>query len=152
MKVFGPYTREDGRQHVVLQDSPGGKLKTVSYPKYLMEQQLGRELDPDKETIDHIDDDFTNNDPKNLRIVTRVQNASEGVLRTKLVDIPCVRCGTMLQRRPAVLRERHSKGIAGPFCSRVCSGKYGTDVQNGGDKLPPQPSVKSEYYKKPKVL
>jgi hypothetical protein len=54
-KVHGPYTRQqDGRQHVVVVFVDLSK-KTISYPKYLMEQKLGRELDPDLETIDHID-------------------------------------------------------------------------------------------------
>ena len=33
-KVYGPYKRRDGRQHVILKKD---KIKiTVSYPKYLM--------------------------------------------------------------------------------------------------------------------
>lgn len=32
--VLGPYSRKDGRQHVILR--MGKKLKTVSYPKYLV--------------------------------------------------------------------------------------------------------------------
>ena len=36
LKVFGPYVRKDGRKHVVLQDPNTKKLKTVSYPKYLV--------------------------------------------------------------------------------------------------------------------
>ena len=37
MKIYGPYTRkEDNRQHVIIID--GEKRRTVSYPKFLMEQ------------------------------------------------------------------------------------------------------------------
>jgi len=43
MKVYGPYTRKDGRQHVILYEN--GTRKTVSYPKYLLETKLGRPLD-----------------------------------------------------------------------------------------------------------
>ena len=40
-KVYGPYIRRDGRQHVILRFE-GGSGKTVSYPKFLMECKLGR--------------------------------------------------------------------------------------------------------------
>lgn len=40
-KVFGPYTRKDGRQHVVLTHKNNKGLiddrKTVSYPKYFLD-------------------------------------------------------------------------------------------------------------------
>jgi hypothetical protein len=32
--------------------------------------------------------------------------------------------------------DRNEKGKTGPFCSRVCAGKYGKQVQLGGPKLP----------------
>jgi hypothetical protein len=50
-KVYGPYKRDDGRYHVVVV-FVDNKKKIISYPKYQMEQKLGRELDPDLETVD----------------------------------------------------------------------------------------------------
>lgn len=147
MKVFGPYTRKDGRQHVVLQDRPAGKLKTVSYPKYLVEQRLGRELDPDKETIDHIDGNWMNNDPTNIRIIPREHHCRDDANRAKMVELPCVECDKMTSRTPSYVRGRAKRGVAGPFCSRECSGKYGARRQQGSEKLPPQEHVASEYYK-----
>jgi hypothetical protein len=44
MKIYGPYTRKDGRKHVIVHYD-GGRIRTVSYPKWLMEQHLGRELE-----------------------------------------------------------------------------------------------------------
>ena len=78
MKMYGPYTRKDGRQHIVLYDFEKNIRKTVSYPKYLLEQKLGRELLPN-ETCDHIDGDHTNNDLDNLQILTREENALKGL-------------------------------------------------------------------------
>ena len=71
MKVYGPYTRKDGRQVVILK-TPGSSMdhKTISYPKYLVECQLQRYLTKN-ETVYHIDGDFTNNDLTNLRVVDR---------------------------------------------------------------------------------
>lgn len=151
MKTFGPYTRKDGRQHVVVQEVPGGKLRTVSYPKYLVEQRLGRELDPDKETIDHIDGNWMNNSPDNLRIVPRAQHAREDHVRAKLVELPCVECGNTTQRTPAYVRGRAKRGVAGPFCTKECSGRYGSRRQQGCEKLPAQTHVETEFYKVKKI-
>jgi hypothetical protein len=48
MKVWGPYKRKDGRQIVIVVER-NGKRRTVSYPKWILELQLGRKLDPDLE-------------------------------------------------------------------------------------------------------
>lgn len=71
-KVFGPYFRKDGRQHIIVVKD--GVKSTISYPKFLVESYLGRKLS-DQETIDHIDGNFLNNDFKNLRIVERKQHS-----------------------------------------------------------------------------
>lgn len=75
--VLGPYTRPDKRMHIVLnktkQPHKLGKLKTISYPKALMEIKLKRRL-LDNETVDHIDEDKTNNDIDNLQVLTRREN------------------------------------------------------------------------------
>jgi len=71
MQIFGPYKRKsDGRQIVIVVE-PNGRRRTVSYPKWLMEQHLGRKLDPNEETVDHIDSNFDNNNLDNLRIMPR---------------------------------------------------------------------------------
>src|SRR5690606_5867052 len=93
MKVYGPYLRKDGRKHVILYKD--GKRSTVSYPKFLMEQHLGRKLKP-HETVDHIDRDFTNDDITNLRVVDRSQHAKDDAKRvkyTQVEELTCVWCG-----------------------------------------------------------
>jgi hypothetical protein len=67
--VYGPYKREDGRQHVIVNG------KTISYPKYLYEQHHKIKLHPD-DTIDHEDGDFNNNAIDNLVIKSRSMNSS----------------------------------------------------------------------------
>jgi hypothetical protein len=76
MKIYGPYLRKDGRKHVIIIHD-NGISQTRSYPRLLLEQKLGRSL-TDEETVDHIDGDFTNDAPENLRALSRVENAANG--------------------------------------------------------------------------
>lgn len=125
MKVYGPYTRKDGRQHVILYEN--GKRKTISYPKYLLEQHLGRSL-LEHETCDHIDGDFTNNSLENLQVLSRSENAAKNMALKPAEQIYCVcpECNkSFYKNMREVRRNQIAKNKAGPFCSKSCSGKYG---------------------------
>lgn len=150
MKVYGPYTRKDGRKHVIIVD--GSVKKTVSYPKFLIEKHLGRKL-KENETVDHIDRDFTNDSLDNLRIVEKSKHSSDDALRVRLTKITCVLCGKSCYKKCGVLHGNSKQNKAGPFCSKKCVGVYGSFVQNGGKKLENQPKFpKSErtYFKRAK--
>jgi hypothetical protein len=128
-KVYGPYTRKDKRQHVCLVGSDGHR-KTVSYPKFLVEIRIGRLLEED-DTVDHVNGDFSDNSPENLRVLKRGEHVALDVKRRVLADVMCPMCGISFQpSRPQLRPEK-----AGPFCSRVCAGKYGAEVQNGMPRL-----------------
>lgn len=76
--IYGPYTRKDGRKHIILRAKGSGKGGlgtniTYSYPKWLLEQKIGRKLSS-KETCDHIDNNFTNDSLDNLQVLTRGEN------------------------------------------------------------------------------
>jgi len=64
--VHGPYERKDGRSHVVI-IFPDGKRKTVSYPRYLVEIELGY-YTKKTDDIHHIDGNYKNNALSNLRV------------------------------------------------------------------------------------
>lgn len=149
MKVHGPYKRKsDGRQIVIIIEN-NGKRRTVSYPKWLMELQLGRKLDPDLETVDHWDSDIENNKIENLRIVPRKEHSGNDTRRVKLVKFTCAWCDKEFERSPRLIRDKAKKNKAGPFCSRACAGKYSRMLQlKLIDKLDSQPVVDSEYYKR----
>ncbi len=148
MKVFGPYKRKDGRQIVIVVER-NGKRRTVSYPKWILELQLGRKLDPNLETVDHIDSNIDNNDLKNLRIVPRDQHSADDTRRVKKVKFECAWCGKPFERSPRLIRDKAKKGKAGPFCSRNCAGKYSRQLQlKLIDKMDSQQAVDSEYYKR----
>lgn len=153
MRVYGPYKRNDGRSHVILIDDKGNR-RTVSYPKYIMEQHLGRELDPDKETIDHINGDFTNNNLSNLRVIDRSNHIKDDIKRVRLGNYVCPQCGKKFQSSCNDVDHNRKQGCAGPFCCRSCAGKYGTDVQNNRTtKLKPFPlRPKRRYYTRKELL
>jgi hypothetical protein len=147
-KIFGPYSRRDKRKIVIVIDRNGVR-RTVSYPKWLLEIQLGRKLDPDLETVDHWDSDVTNNDLSNLRIVPRSQHSSEDTRRVKLVKLKCDWCGNEFERSPRIIRDKARSKTRGAFCSRSCAGKYARMLQlKLIDKFDVQKAVDSEYYKK----
>lgn len=147
-KVHGPYMKSDGRK-IVIVVYDDGRRRTVSYPKFLVEEHLGRELDPDSETIDHWDSDFNNNDLSNLKIVPRREHSANDTRRVKLVKFDCAWCGKEFERSPRLVRDKSKKKCAGPFCSRICVGRYSRMRQlKLVKKFDVQPAVDSTYYKR----
>jgi hypothetical protein len=141
-KIFGPYTRKDGRQIVIVQNA-SKKKTTVSYPKFLVECQLGRKLDPNEETIDHMDDNFYNNDPDNLRVLPRSKHSRQDNPMFFEESFTCPVCGvtfTFSGKQVQELASRRRQGYTtGPFCSRTCTGKYGANIKKG-------PFIKETFY------
>ena len=117
MQVYGPYTRKDGRQHVVLYKD--GKRKTVSYPKYLLEQKLGRSLLP-HETCDHIDGDYTNNCLDNLQLLSRADNIRKhaALQPAELITLTCPVCLKSFTKLMRDVRWNKKRTKSGPYCSR----------------------------------
>jgi transcription elongation factor Elf1 len=147
--INGPYLRKDGRMHMVIR-FPERKLSTVSYPKYLMEQHLGRYLTND-ETVDHIDRDFTNNNLNNLQILNRKEHTKLDIKYLKSQKFNCLECGNEMildgKKLSNFLRNSRRKNVqrSGSFCCKKCVGLYGSKVQNNViEKLVPI-KVISEY-------
>lgn len=146
-KIYGPYLRKDGRKHICIID---GDIKTtMSYPKYLMEQHLGRKL-LDTETVDHINRDFADDRIENLQILSPSEHSKLDAIRAKEYTDTCIWCKTEFTKR--IKRyARHAKvqGKSGPFCSRKCSGQYGAEVQNGRTSIigDHRKNIEPEYYR-----
>lgn len=120
-KIYGPYLRKDGRQHLVIVED--NKKYTISYPKWLMENHLKRKLES-WETVDHIDNNPLNNDLTNLQILSRADNARKSVVYAEQIQLKCKYCGSLFFKRKAVeLYERIIRKKDGPFCSKQCVGK-----------------------------
>lgn len=124
-KIYGPYKRPDNREHVVVV-FPDKHKKTISYPKYLMEKHLNRLLDPNLETIDHIDGDTSNNNLLNLQIIPRKSHAALDTQRVKSQTFTCSICNTdfiLSDKKLNDAIQNRLKGKSGPYCSKSCAGK-----------------------------
>ena len=125
MKIYGPYKRKDNRQHVVIVYDDGTKT-TKSWPRVLMERHLGRKLLRD-ETVDHINNDKTDNRIENLQLLSLKENNLKEMTRPerkrKLYSFVCPNCGETATKYFNNVKGNEKKGRAGPFCSRSCAGK-----------------------------
>jgi signal recognition particle GTPase len=119
MKVYGPYTRKDGRQHVILYKD--GKRTTQSYPRYLMERKLNRKLNR-REEVDHIDENVRNNSESNFQILTKAQNIRKSHKPVEVMMFICGVCGRKASKSASSIRHNRKQGKSGPFCSRQCAG------------------------------
>lgn len=146
--VSGPHTDTGGRLYLNLINSnlkqgTKGYTYNISYPKAMMEIKLGERI-YEPYTVDHIDRNFLNNDYSNLRVVTRSQNTSDDNKRVKVEPVKCPECG--LEFMPSRGQRNSAKDKAGPFCSRVCSGKYGARVLYEGKRLERTAVIKTYFY------
>ena len=149
-KVYGPYKDRNNcdREFVIVVDDMGNKT-TKTLARHIYEKYIGRALDPDMETVDHLDTNKFNNDINNLRIVPRSQHSGDDTRRVKMLDLECAQCKKHFERSPRLVRDKSKKGKVSQFCSRQCAGKYSRDVQLGlRERLPVQPPPASEYYKR----
>ena len=104
----------------------------MSYPKYLIEQAIGRRLQED-EQIHHKDHNPLNNDLSNLEIRQLGEHQSEHQIKYFDTTAICQWCGKEFawsaaqQRQFYANRDRSNRNhsLANPFCSRRCSGLYG---------------------------
>lgn len=123
MTVYGPYTRKDGRKHVVHYD--GHTRRTQSYPRFLMEQHLNRTLE-EWEHVDHINNNHTDDCIENLQILTQRENNKKSRKYAEYGTFICPTCAidfTYPMRQYKANQIKQSK--RGPYCSKFCAGKAG---------------------------
>lgn len=137
--VYGPYIAKDGRRRVILYD--GYRRITRQYCKVKMEIRLEKRLSA-LETIDHVDRNVLNDAYSNLRVLNNKKHASLDAQRLKARKVKCIWCKSIFEQK----RRRKAKS-SGPFCSKSCSGKYGSYLQNGKvNKLKPKGVELRDYY------
>ena len=130
------YTNRDGRLRVYDKETQ----KVISYPKFIMQKHLGREL-TSREQVHHIDGNPLNNDLENLEIRQLGEHRREH--STKYVDVitNCFWCGkeflwTAEKQKQHYgnyhRKERKDRTYVGPFCSKRCVGLYGKYIEISG--------------------
>ena len=100
-----------------------GVKRSQSYPRYLMEQHLGRKLSRD-EDVDHIDRNPMNNDLSNLRVLPARENRGMHNKPPELFHFTCPACGQQCTKAARVVRHNRKQSKAGPFCDKKCSRQW----------------------------
>ncbi len=119
VKIWGPYTCSDGRRRVDVKTSGNPNGTTHLLAKIVLEIKLGRKLLPG-ETVDHIDEDKTNDQSDNLQPLSLRNNALKSTLYRHGPIGVCVGCGVgfELSRHQTSVRARSKPG---PYCSKSCA-------------------------------
>lgn len=75
--VTGPSIAKDNRSRIGLRNSKTGDKTVRQFAKVKLEVKINRRLSSN-ETVDHIDNDKTNDAPDNLQVLSRAENAKKG--------------------------------------------------------------------------
>ena len=130
---------KDGRYRA-LKVYSDGRRENVSYPRIIVEKSIGRSLLP-TEDVHHIDENPKNNDLSNLKVVDHVEHCTKHGLENSpykaygdKIKVSCFICGksftiTKKQLRDKIKNVNCKHKTERFFCSRECSGKYGTMIQ-----------------------
>ena len=107
-----------------------GKRKGMLYARYIWEMHNNREL-PEGFTIDHIDEDKTNDSIENLQVLSLNDNMRKnGETRTKkgelhiTIKVVCPICGKEFN-----YLKRNISSHPNPCCSRSCGYKKGVKTK-----------------------
>jgi len=116
-------TNKENRKTLILVNNKDDRSST-QYARYLLSTKLGRFLSND-ETVDHIDDDKTNDCIHNLQILTRAENIIKACKQPDM-ELICPTCNTIFYRSLTKLRGKKDKAKNNMVaCSRICGGKLG---------------------------
>ena len=124
------YLHKNGRLMAYIKDTK----KVISYPRYIMENALGRKLLPE-EQVHHKDENPLNNDLDNLEIKLLGEHQREHGTKYYDKTMTCPWCGESFlwtgkqQRMFNSNKKRKGRNSKEPFCSRRCASEYGRHVQ-----------------------
>ena len=103
----------------------GSNRRNMAYARFLMQEHLGRRLDPLTEHVDHENEDKLDDRIENLQILTPGENTQKSRGKVTWLEFTCPECeGPGIQNLRHVRSNRKRKDRPGPFCSRRCAGRY----------------------------
>lgn len=114
-------TNKENRKTVILVNNKNDRSST-QYARYLMAVELGRFL-TEHETVDHIDNDKTNDSLDNLQILSRSENNIKQFKKPDAI-LTCPVCKNTFTRTQSQLRGKKERAALNLIaCSRSCGGK-----------------------------
>lgn len=121
---------KENRRTLILYKGINGndqKRNSTQYARYKLAVNLGRYLTKD-ETVDHIDNDKTNDDIENLQILSRCDNIHKSQKLPPLIGV-CFICGKSFNvRRNLTIAKRLKYKNNELCCSRECGRKKASMV------------------------
>lgn len=117
-KVYRVFNNNQSRYMAMLYNSETKHRTTMSWARYIMSCHLGRKLDKNFETVDHIDGNKLNDSLENLQLLTRADNVKKSKKEIKLITLICPVCKSSFSKRRG--QTHLVKGGRPSCCSRVC--------------------------------
>jgi len=134
VRYTGPYEfksgRNKGRKYMTVFYSDGSHGTTL-YSRYLYQLANGIVLNR-AQTVDHVNEDNTDDRIANFQLLTKEENASKSSRKQHhitWVEFVCPECGCLARKNARVVKYNSKYRKCGPFCSRSCSGKAGRRKQ-----------------------
>lgn len=132
--VNGPYRFDyDKRRSFVVITYNDGSKTTQSYPRYLVEQKLGRQLSA-KEEVHHIDGNPDNSNFDNLMVIDSTEhrhNHSKYKFHSSIEQ--CIICGKIFTYTEQMKRNYYYNTRkfenSNPTCSKMCQLKFARKEQ-----------------------
>lgn len=119
---------KENRRTLILVNNEKDRTST-QYARYLLAVKLKRFLTED-ETVDHIDEDKTNDSIDNLQILSRKENSIKSCKKPD-VKLVCPVCEIVFYRSLTQISGKKDRAKSNMIaCSRSCGGKLGHITKN----------------------
>lgn len=126
-QVHGPYLDKGRGRMIVTIIRPDGSKGSMTYARWLYQEHVQRVLDPE-EHVDHIDEDKLNDQIGNFQLLSNLENHRKSRGEPEMVTFLCPTCGVEATKLARMVRHNRKLGRAGPFCGKLCAGKYRAPV------------------------